>query len=214
MPRIVFLGPPGAGKGTQAAGIGAWLAIPHLSTGELLRSAARAGTPLGVEADRYMRAGQLVPDELVLRLLSERLQAPDCLRGFLLDGYPRNVEQARALAGIRPIDRVVAFEIPEALLVERLTGRRSCPKCGRVYNVATRPPKRPGRCDLDGTELVQRTDDTEEAVRNRLRVFRDQTAPLLDHYRVQGLLVGVDASGPPEAVGARLRAALEPLRTP
>jgi len=206
--RIVFLGPPGAGKGTQAAHVARGLGIPHLSTGDLLRHAAREGTPLGKEAEQHMRAGRLVPDDLVLSILGERIAQPDCQGGFLLDGFPRNVAQAKELDRIAPIERVIAFRIPEGLLVERLTQRRSCPKCGTGYNLATAPPRSPGRCDRDGEPLVQRSDDTEAAVRTRLQVYHLETAPLLEFYRSRGTLVEVDAVGAEEIVAARMREAV------
>ena len=208
MLRVAFLGPPGAGKGTQAAEVARRLRIPHLSTGDLLRSAVAALSPLGLEADGHMRAGRLVPDALVLQILNERLGQDDAKEGFLLDGFPRNVAQAEALARLTPLDRVVCFEIPEGLLVERLTQRQHCPQCGTLYNLATRPPRRPGVCDLDGTELVRRTDDREEAVRTRLRVYREQTEPLIAHYRALGVLVPIDATGTPDEVRHRVEAAL------
>lgn len=208
MHRLVFLGPPGAGKGTQAVRLARALGIPHLSTGELLRAAVGAGTPLGIEADRYMRAGHLVPDELVVRILADRLGKPDTADGFILDGFPRTLAQAEALAQITAIDRVLSFEIPEGLLLERLTERRSCPKCGTVYNLKTRPPRSPGICDRDRTPLLQRSDDREEAARTRFTAYHAQTAPLIDYYRVRGTLRSIDATGPPDAVARRLREAV------
>jgi adenylate kinase len=202
--RIVFLGPPGAGKGTQASRLARDLGIPHLSTGDLLRSAVREGTPLGREADGYMRAGQLVPDSLVLSILRERVARLDCAAGFILDGFPRTVAQAQELEQITPIDRVVSFGIPEELLVERLTQRRSCPKCGTGYNLATSPPRRPGRCDRDDEPLVQRSDDTEAAVRTRLKVYHEMTTPLVLFYRQRNVLVELDAVGAPDEVAHRL----------
>jgi adenylate kinase len=206
--RLVFLGPPGAGKGTQASRIARELGIPHLSTGDLLRHAAREGTALGKEAEQHMRAGRLVPDDLVLSILVERIGQPDCRYGFLLDGFPRNVAQAEALDRIAPIDRVVAFRIPEGLLVERLTQRRVCSKCGTGYNIATSPPQVVGRCDRDGELLIQRSDDTEAAVRTRLKVYHEETAPLLVFYQGRQKLVEVDAAGPPDDVAVRMRRAV------
>lgn len=208
MPRIVLLGPPGSGKGTQATAIARALGIPHLSTGDMLRAAAKAGTPLGLEADRYMRAGELVPDRVVLGLLADELHRPGGGNGFLLDGFPRTVPQAEALGRLVRIDRVLSFELPEERLVDRLTGRRSCPVCGSVYNLTTQPPKDPARCDRDGTPLVQRADDRPEAVRTRLAVYDAQTRPLLEYYRARGLLTRVDAQGSVAEVGARIANAL------
>lgn len=209
MHRIVFLGPPGAGKGTQASDLARALGIPHLSTGDLLRGAVAAGTPLGREAEGYMKAGRLVPDDLVLRMLRERLARPDAVGGFLLDGFPRTVAQAEALDAITPIDRVVSFEIAPAVLIRRLSDRRVCPVCQAVYNLATQPPKVPGRCDRDGTEIVQRPDDRPEAIQVRLEVYAKQTAPLIDFYRARGTRTPIDASGTPAEVGARVRAAID-----
>jgi adenylate kinase len=206
--RVVFLGPPGAGKGTQAARLAKERGIPHLSTGDLLRSAVAARTPLGLEADGFMRRGALVPDELVLQILQERLRAPDAREGFLLDGYPRNLAQAERLEKMTPVDAVLAFDLPEATLVERLSGRRVCPTCQSVYHVSTQPPRAPGRCDREGAELVQRPDDRPEAISTRLRVYAEQTAPLLAHYRARGLLRSVPAEGSPDEVAARVRSAL------
>ncbi len=208
MRRVVFLGPPGVGKGTQAATLAKELGVPHLSTGDLLRAAVAARTPLGLEAQGHMDAGRLVPDDLVLRILNERLAGSDARAGFLLDGFPRNLGQAEKLEKITPIDAVLAFELPASLLLERLSGRRFCPTCQSVYNVATQPPKVPGRCDRDGTELLQRPDDRPEAIATRLAVYAEQTAPLLGYYRKAGLLRSVDATGTPNEVAGRVRGAL------
>ncbi len=208
MLRLVFLGPPGVGKGTQAARLARELHLAHLSTGDLLRAAVAAKTPLGLEADGHMRAGRLVPDALVLGILKERLAAPDTRNGFVLDGYPRNLAQAAALAAITPLDAVLAFDLPREVLVPRLTGRRVCPTDQSVYHVEFHPPKTPGRCDADGAELVQRPDDRPEAVGTRLTVYAEQTAPLLAHYAAEGRLRTVDARGTPDEVAARVRAAL------
>jgi adenylate kinase len=208
--RLVFLGPPGAGKGTQAMELSKRLRVPHLSTGEMLRAAIRDGTPLGVEADTFVRAGRLVPDELVLRILTERFRADDVRAGFILDGYPRNRSQAETLAGITPVEHVVYFDIPERHLVDRLTQRRSCPSCGTVYNLLTQPPKADERCDREGAALIQRADDAPDAVRTRLRIYREQTAPLLVYYQENRLLRTIDAGGTPAEVSARLWAAIGP----
>ena len=212
MPRIVLLGPPGVGKGTQAARLSRTIGVPHLSTGDLLRAAVAARSPLGLRADDHIRAGRLVPDPLVLEILGERLARPDCADGFLLDGFPRNLAQADALDRIARIDAVLAFDLPTDVLVARLSGRRICPACQSVYHVESQPPRVSGRCDRDGTELVQRPDDRPEAVRTRLAVYAEQTAPLLAHYRAAGLLRPVDATGSPDDVAARVLAAVRPLR--
>jgi len=179
--------------------------ILHLSTGDLLRSAVAEGSELGRAADGHMRSGGLVPDELVLGILRERLVRRDAATGFILDGFPRTLDQARALERLTPLDVVVSFEIPSAVLLERLTGRRMCPKCGSLYNLTSRPPKEAGRCDQDGAELLQRADDRPEAVEVRLRVYAERTAPLLEYYGARGLLAHLDASGSPAEVATRLR---------
>lgn len=208
MHRIVFLGPPGAGKGTQATLLAHALGIPHLSTGDLLRGAVAARTPLGLEAEGYMHAGQLVPDRLVLGILTERLARPDARSGFVLDGFPRNRAQAETLEQLRPVDVVVSFEVPAAELVRRLSERRTCPQCQTVYHLTSHPPKVPGRCDRDGAELVQRPDDRPEAISTRLAVYAEQTAPLLEFYRTRGLLRSIEADGTPSEVAARVRTAV------
>ncbi|HXW66721.1 MAG TPA: adenylate kinase [Thermoplasmata archaeon] len=208
MAQVVFLGPPGAGKGTQAAILGRELGLPHLSTGDMLRAAVAAQTPVGRDAQRHMDAGALVPDAIVLGVLRERLAQPDARAGFLLDGFPRNVAQATELADFARLDAVIAFDLPFPELVERLSGRRVCPTCQSVYNVVSQPPRVPGRCDREGAELVQRPDDLPAAVQTRLKVYAEQTAPLLLYYRERGLLRTLDARGRPEDVTARLRALL------
>jgi len=206
--RVVFLGPPGAGKGTQAARIARELGVPHLSTGDILRAAVAAKTPLGLAAEGHMRSGGLVPDDLVLKILHERFDQPDAKVGYLLDGFPRNLAQAEALGNFSSVERVVSLEISPDLLVDRLSQRRVCPKCQSVYNLSTQPPKLPGKCDLDGADLVHRPDDRPEAIMTRLKVYAEQTAPLLDYYRKRHLLRAVDATGTPDEVATRVRKAL------
>lgn len=206
--RLSFLGPPGAGKGTQAQRLSAARGIPHLSTGEMLRAAIRAQTPLGQEVQGFMRAGNLVPDELVIRMLRERLRQDDTRPGFLLDGFPRTVVQAEALETFAPLDRVLYLDLPEPELLDRLADRWSCPKCGRVYNLRSNLPRAPGVCDEDGTALLQRPDDRPEAVRVRLKVYHTETAPVLAYYRARDLVLTVRASGSVEAVYERILGAL------
>jgi adenylate kinase len=185
------------------------LGIPHVSTGDLLRSAVQAGSPLGREARGYMESGRLVPDDLIARLVAERLDQPDAEDGFLLDGFPRTVPQVEALDGLLGtrglgIDRVVALVASEAEIVRRLSGRRVCPKCGALYHLESRPPASAGVCDGCGTPLVQRPDDTESVIRERLRVYREETLPVAEAYRRKGVLVEVDGSGEPDAVAGRI----------
>ncbi len=206
--RLSFLGPPGAGKGTQAQRVSVTWGIPHLSTGEMLRASIRAQTPLGLEAQGFMRAGNLVPDALVIRMLRERLERADTRPGFLLDGFPRTVVQAEALETFAPLDRVLYFDLPEPELLERLAGRWSCPKCGRVYNLRSSPPRRPGVCDDDGTPLIQRPDDRPEAVRVRLKVYHQETAPVLAYYQSRNLAKTVPSSGSVGEVYQRILRAL------
>ena len=207
--RWIFLGPPGAGKGTQAARLAERAGVPQISTGDMFRAAVRAGTPLGLEAKRYMDAGQLVPDAVTIGLVRERLAQPDCRQGFLLDGFPRTVAQAEGLAEVLRdlgvnLDGVLYFDVPDEVVVERLSGRRVCPACGATYHVRFDPPRQAGVCDRCGGELVQRPDDREETVRERLAVYRRQTEPLVDYYRQAGLLRTVHADRPIAEVEAEI----------
>jgi adenylate kinase len=212
--NLIFMGPPGAGKGTQAEIFHERHGIPHISTGDIFRAAVRAGTEIGGKAQAYMQRGDLVPDDVVQEIVEARLAEPDARVGFILDGYPRTLPQADALdrwlaKSARKLDAVVFFEIREEVLLRRLTGRRVCPVCGAIYHLDYKPPKVPGRCDLDEAELAQRKDDAPDTVLHRLEVFRRWTAPLVDHYRAKGLFLRVNAEGPVLEVYARIRAFAE-----
>ncbi len=203
--RIVLLGPPGAGKGTQARMIGERCHSTHIASGDLLRAAVREKTALGVKAKGYMDKGQLVPDELVLGLIEEHLDQTGNNPGFVLDGFPRNVPQAEALAKMlaarsEDIQKVVAIVAPDEEIVKRISGRRTCRNCGAMYHVIFEPSRNPGICDQCGGELYQRDDDHEDTVRMRLEVYNNETRPLMDYYGRQGLLVKVDGVGRPEDV--------------
>ncbi len=212
MRRLVFLGPPGAGKGTQARALAAELGVPQVATGDMLREAVAAKTPLGLLAKRYMDSGALVPDEVVIGLIAARLAEPDARSGFILDGFPRTVPQAEGLERLlkdlgQSIDRVIVFEVGEGELLRRLTGRRVCPKCGAGFHLVFASPKADRRCDQCGSALIQREDDREETVRTRLAVYARETAPLLDHYRDRHLLSVVPGEGEIQAVRRAIRRA-------
>jgi adenylate kinase len=204
--RIIFLGAPGAGKGTQARRLAGDSGVPQVATGDMLREAVAAGTPLGREAKRYMDSGALVPDEVVIGLVDERLARPDAAGGYVLDGFPRTVTQAEDL------DRVIFFDVSRDELLRRLTGRRICRRCGHAFHLVSAPPKVAGVCDLCGGELYQREDDAEGTVGRRLDVYQTQTAPLLDYYRRRGLLVRVNGEGPMAQVADSIKKAVrEPV---
>ena len=188
--KLVFLGPPGAGKGTQASYVCEKLAIPHISTGDMLRSAIANGTPTGLQAKVFMDAGKLVPDEVLIAMVRERLSAADCANGYLLDGFPRTVAQAEALKGISAPDYAVNVDVPDEKLLARLTGRRVCAKCAGTFHVSQLNGA--SVCPVCGGELIQRKDDTPETISNRLSVYHTQTAPLIDYYAKEGNLVTVD----------------------
>lgn len=212
--NIVFLGPPGAGKGTQAKILIEKYGIPQISTGDMLREHRAKGTELGKRAQEYMDKGQLVPDEIILDMVKERLAQPDCAKGFILDGFPRTVAQAEALDKIlsemnKKLDFALALVVPDELLVERLTGRRTCKNCGMMFHVKYKPPKVEGKCDVCGGELYQRPDDNEETVRNRLKVYHESTAPLIDYYKKKGILKEIDGSKSIEEITAQLISILE-----
>ena len=206
--KIILLGPPGAGKGTQAELLGNKLGFTRLSTGDMLREAVRNGTDLGKEAKKYMDAGGLVPNDIIIGMMKEKIEG---LSGaFLLDGYPRTIEQADALATIVDIDLAVNIDVEDEVLVKRLTQRRSCPKCNAVYHLTNKPPKKAGLCDACGVELYQRDDDKEETIKNRLKVYRENTFPLIDYYGKKGKLVTVKGDeGTIEDVFANIEKALQ-----
>ncbi len=211
--RLILLGPPGAGKGTQAKRLIERYGIPQISTGDILRAAVRDGTDLGKKAKQYMDAGKLVPDEVVIGIIEERLQEADCAKGFILDGFPRTVAQADALNRVlanlgQAIDHVVSIEVPDEELVERLTGRRTCRGCGAMYHVKFSPPKAQGVCDKCGGELYQRDDDREETIRARLKVYHEQTAPLVEYYEKAGLLRRIPGQGSVDEIYARIEGVL------
>ncbi|MDR7417172.1 MAG: adenylate kinase [Armatimonadota bacterium] len=216
--NVVFLGPPGAGKGTQAARVSACYGIPHIATGDMLREAIARGTELGRLARSYVDRGELVPDEVMLRLVEERLREPDARGGFLLDGFPRTRPQAEGLDALldrmgRRLDLVVFFRVPQETLLRRLGGRWICRAAGHVYHEDHHPPRVPGRCDLDGSELYQRPDDRPEAVARRLEVYERQTAPLVEYYRARGVFREVDGAAGLEEVTRRLCTILDEART-
>lgn len=197
--NILFMGPPGAGKGTQAERISSEFSIPHISTGDAFRAAMKQGTPLGQKAQEFVNQGLLVPDDVTNGIVQERLQEDDCKAGFLLDGFPRTIPQAEALDGIltsigRKLEHVVNLHVDRSLLLARLTGRRICKSCGATYHLVFNPPKAENRCDRCGGDLYQRSDDTEEKVGTRLDEYMNKTAPLLDYYRAKGLLRQVDGA--------------------
>ena len=191
--KLILLGAPGAGKGTQAEILSAKLKIPTISTGNILRAAVKEGTPIGLEAKRYMDAGRLVPDSVIIGIVAQRLEQPDCAGGFILDGVPRTIGQAEALdaAGVT-FDHVLSIEISDEEIEERMEGRRVCQSCGAPYHVKAKPPKREGVCDSCGGALIQRDDDKPETVRHRLEVYHQETEPLKDYYQAKGILVPVD----------------------
>ena len=211
--KIILMGPPGAGKGTQAEKLVELYQIPHISTGDMFRKAQKEGTELGLKAKSYMDQGQLVPDEVTVGIVKERLAEDDCKGGFLLDGFPRTVQQADALDGILveldlALDRVVNIEVDKAFLVDRFTGRRVCRACGATFHVTNKAPKVEGVCDKCGGELYQRNDDKVETVSNRLDVYAAQTAPLIEYYQSKGIMSSIDGSKSMEDVLADIRTAL------
>jgi adenylate kinase len=215
--RLIFLGPPGAGKGTQARELAREWAVPQIATGDMLREAMAAGTPLGREARQYYDRGELVPDEVILRMIGERLRAPDAAGGFILDGFPRTIAQAEGLDRLlkdlgQSLDGVLYFEVGEPELLRRLTGRRLCRQCQTPFHLASAPPQRDGVCDRCGGELYQRADDSEATVHNRLNVYARQTSPLLSYYGDRGLLTTLNGEGSIDAIRGAIRRAATAAR--
>lgn len=211
--HIILMGAQGSGKGTQAGRLAAEHDIPHISTGDILRAAIAAGTPLGLKAKAVVEAGRLVSDDIMIGIVADRLAQPDCRRGFIFDGFPRTIAQAEAFdaalrdRGLR-LDAVIDLEVPRDVLIERLTGRRVCRGCGAIYHVRFNPPRREGVCDRCGGELIQRSDDQPEAIATRLDNYERQTAPLLEYYRARGLLRTVDGTRDVAEVAESIRAAV------
>ena len=211
--RLVLLGPPGSGKGTQAQRLVERYKIPQISTGDIFRQAVRDQTELGKRAKEYMDRGELVPDEVVVGMVEERLGQSDCKNGFILDGFPRTIAQAEALDKLlagkgEKLDAVLEISVPDEEVVKRLSGRRTCRQCGAMYHIEFNPPKEPGKCDKCGGELYQRDDDKEEVIKSRLQVYHSQTAPLIEYYQKEGLLNKIDGLGGIEEVFARIVDAL------
>jgi adenylate kinase len=214
--NLILLGPPGAGKGTQAERLTEDFDLPYISTGDMLREAVKAGTGLGKEAKSYMDKGELVPDEVIIGVILEKVESPEAADGFILDGFPRTIAQAEALDEAfaklgRDLTAVILLEVPDEELVRRLSGRRVSP-AGRPYHVDFNPPKVPGKCDVDGSDLIQRDDDKPEVVRKRLEVYHAQTAPLVDYYEDKGILRRFDGTLPPTEVHDHVRATIATLR--
>jgi adenylate kinase len=215
--NLILLGPPGAGKGTQAERLQADFALAHISTGDMLRAQVAQGTELGQEAQKYMSAGELVPDDVILGMIGQRIDEQDARDGFLLDGFPRNASQADALAATladsdRRLTAALLIDVPDQEVVRRLAGRRVCLKSGHVYHVEFDPPKREDVCDQDGSRLIQRDDDREETIRRRLEVYARQTAPLIEYYETAGLLRRFDGQRDPNEVHDHIRATVATLR--
>ncbi len=207
--KLVLLGAPGAGKGTQASNLAEMLQVPHISTGDIFRANMRENTPLGVKAKSYMDQGLLVPDELTVDLVMDRLAQEDCRNGYILDGFPRTIAQADALAAKETLDAAVNIDVEDSAIIDRMGGRRVCPACGESYHVKYNPPKKEGVCDKCGQALIVRKDDVPETVQKRLEVYHEQTAPLISYYEKQGKLVTVNGAQAPSQVTASIMEALQ-----
>jgi adenylate kinase len=207
--KLIFLGPPGAGKGTIADLAMTELKLPHISTGDLFRAAVKNETPLGLKVKGIMASGGLVSDDITIALVKERLAEKDAASGWILDGFPRTIPQAEALEALASADLAVNFDVADAIVVGRLSGRRVCRSCGKIYHVKNMPPKKEGVCDVDGSELYTRDDDKEEAIKVRLDTYRKQTEPLIAWYRGRGKLITIDGVGDPKVVLDRFKKAIK-----
>jgi len=210
--KLVIFGPPSAGKGTQAQKLAKRYGIPQVATGDLLREHVAKKTPIGLKVKEYLDSGRLGPDDLIVQMIADRVSKPDCEGGYLLDGFPRTIGQAKELEKMTEVDLVLNIVVDLEVLVERAVGRRICPKCAAVYHVKFNTPKTEGVCDKCGSALIQRDDDREATVRNRLKVYQEQTAPLVEHFRSKGKLVDIDGSGGIDAVHAQMVAAIDRLK--
>ena len=209
--KLVFIGPPGIGKGTYAKAISQKYGIPHISTGDIFREEIAKGSELGRKVKEYVDKGLLVPDEIVVEVVRKRLSQPDCAKGFILDGFPRTLKQAEALDRITRIDAVLLFNAPLEIIIERVSGRRICPNCGAIYHIKWRPPKTPDICDVCGARLIRRHDDDPEVVRRRYEIYLETFTPIIEYYRRKGLLVEVDASHEAEKVIMEIERILKSL---
>ena len=205
----MFIGPPGIGKGTYASAVSKKYGIPHISTGDIFREEIKKGSPLGLKVKEYVSRGELVPDDIVIEVVRRRLSREDCEKGFILDGYPRTLRQAEALDEMTKIDLVLNFVAPDEVIIERVSGRIICSKCGAIYHERWRPPHKPGVCDVCGGRVVKREDDRPEVVKHRLELYRRQFAPIIEYYRRKGLLIDVDASDTADVVIPRIIKLLE-----
>ena len=210
--KLVIFGPPSAGKGTQAQKLSKKYGIPQVATGDLLREHVAKKTPIGIKVKSYLDSGRLGPDDLIVQMIGERVSKPDCINGYLLDGFPRTIGQAQELEKMTDIDLVLNIVVDFEALVERAVGRRICPKCAAVYHVKFNVPQAQGICDKCGSKLIQRDDDKEETVRRRLNVYKEQTAPLVEHYRKKGRLVDIDGSSGIDAVFAQMVKAIDGIK--
>ncbi|RLA91490.1 MAG: adenylate kinase [Deltaproteobacteria bacterium] len=211
--NLILLGPPGSGKGTQAKMLVEKYDIPQISTGDILRAAVKEGSPMGLKAKEYMDKGKLVPDDVVIGIIEERLKKDDCKKGFILDGFPRTLAQAEALKRLLAkkeikLDAVISIDVDEEEVIRRLTGRRTCKNCGAMYHIIFSPPKKEGICDKCGGELYQRDDDKEETIRARLKIYKEQTAPLIEYYKMEGLLREVQGTGEIKEIFNRIESIL------